>query len=394
MDITNFTEFKTGKLEPIETEVGPNWAFIPRPIPQDFEPSGKLWQLISDARDAVGRLEQIKGILSDPFLLLRPLQQREALRSSSLEGTYALPEELLLFDVEQDENRAIEIPTDHSRNNRLEVWNHYEALREGHNWIVSGKPLGKSLILHLHKILMTGIRGKDKNPGRFRDQLVAVGSRPRRFIPPPPEHINPCVDELSSYLTGGTPACRDPLVRSFLVHYQFESIHPFEDGNGRVGRVLLSLCVSCWQRLALPWLYLSEYYEKNRREYNERMYRISTNGEWDEWLEFCMHGAIEQSNSTILRCESLRSLRDDYIEKYVGLGHRMREIIELLFVRPVVRISFVAKECKVSHETARQDLRKLVDAGVLQTMKNTRPKAFACADIIAAAYGDAMPQRE
>ncbi len=387
LDIASFTEFKTGRLEPIETKAGPNWCFIPNPLCSGFGPSASLWPLVAEARDAVGRLEQLKGILADPFLLLRPLQQREALRSSSLEGTYALPEELLLFDVEQDEDKAVVIPKSHGRNERLEVWNHYEALRQGQDWLREGEPLDKSLILRLHRILMTGVRGKDGRPGQFRSRQVAVGSQPRRFIPPPPDRIDGCIDALVDYMQSND-GCKEPLVRCFIVHYQFEAIHPFEDGNGRVGRLLLSLCVSSWLNLTLPWLYLSEFYERNRREYNERLFRISTNGEWDEWIEFCMHGTIDQSNSTISRCEHLRALREDYNTQYGSLGRRMRDIIEMIFVRPVIRISEVATKCNVTHETARQDLLKLLKVGVLSEIKKSRPRAFACSDVIAVAYGD------
>lgn len=385
MDITNFTEFKTGTLEPFETESGRNnYAFVPHPLGDEFDPSD-LWKLVADARDSVARLEQIKGILSEPFLLLRPLQQREALRSSRLEGTITLPEELLLFDVEQEQDKAVAVPKSQRRNDSLEVWNHYEALREGHKWTTEGRPLDKSLILYLHKILMSGVRGKDKSPGRFRDQFVAVGSRPRRFIPPPPIKIDACIDQLCEYMN--TATC-EPLCKCFLVHYQFEAIHPFEDGNGRVGRVLLSLCMSTWLQLTLPWLYLSDYYERNRREYTERMFRISTNGEWNEWIEFCLHATIEQSRSTLTRCERLKQLHDKYIEEYSSLGNRMRQIIELLFVRPVLRVPDVAKQCNVSIETARLDLKKLVKAEVLHKLESGKPRAFACLDIINVAYGD------
>ncbi|UCE59141.1 MAG: Fic family protein [Phycisphaerales bacterium] len=386
MDITNFTEFKTGQLEPITTETGNNWAFVPDRL-TSFEPTTELWHLIGTARDCVARLEQIKGILSDPFLLLRPLQQREAHRSSRLEGTIALPEDLLFFDVAQDERETAAPSQSHRQNESREVWNHYEALRQGHNWIADGKPLGKSLIQHLHKILMTGVRGKDKNPGEFRDRLVAVGARPRLFIPPPPDRIDGCITQLDEYMASDASR-EEPLSRCCAVHYQFEAIHPFQDGNGRVGRVLLSLCISKWLKLTLPWLYLSEFFERNRREYTERMFRISTNGEWGEWIAFCLQGAIEQSLSTLWRCESLKTLREKYIDEYAGLGNRMREILEMLFESPVVSNSHIARRCSVSNETARKDLLKLVEVGVLHKSKRGRPKTFACLDIIEVAFGD------
>jgi len=376
MELTQFTEFKTGRFEPVTTKRGPNWAFVPNPLSDEFKSSDALWILAGQAQHAVGRLEQIKGILSDPFLLLKPLQQREALRSSSLEGTYTLPEELVLFDLEQAEDGAVSI-RGRRRNENLEVWNHYEALRQGHNWITEQRrPLDKSLILNLHKILMTGVRGKDRNPGQFRKQLVAVGSRPRRYIPPPPDRVEGCIDDLVTFMQA-TNRRIYPLVRAFMVHYQFEAIHPFEDGNGRVGRLLLSLCVSAWLQLSMPWLYLSEFFERNRKDYGQKMFMVSANGEWPEWLEFCLHGTIEQSADTIERCELLKQMRDDYIDKFGRLGNRMHQIIDMLFVRPVIRISQVASKFGVSHEAARLDLIKLTQAGVLAEIEKSRPKAFA-----------------
>ncbi len=345
-----------------------------------------LWPLVCNARDAVARLEQIKAILPQPLLLLRPLQQREAIHSSNIEGTHTIPEDLLLFDVQQQGTAAIAIPKSSSGNAQLEVWNHYEALRQGHNWVQEGKPLDKSFFLFLHKTLMTGVRGKDKNPGQFRDKHVFVGRRPRLFIPPPPIQIEKLLDNLIAFM--GADRGVDPLVKCFVAHYQFEAIHPFEDGNGRVGRVLLSLCASLWLRLYLPWLYLSEYFDRNRREYTERLYRISANGEWNEWIEFCLQGAIEESESAIRRCEQLRALRDNFNLKCELLGRRMRRIVEMLFDNPVLIIPQVARVCGVSDESARQDLHKLVEAGLLNVIPNTRPKAFACLEIIKVAYGD------
>jgi len=383
LDITSFTEFKTGQLEPIVTQTGKrNWAFIPNRLPGGDWMTGTLWSAVAEAHQAVGSLEQIKGILQDPLLLLAPLQRREAIVSSRLEGTYTLPEEMLLFDVEQEEGEAVQRD---DTDERRDVWNHYEALRQGHDWLTEGKPLDRSLILQTHKILMTGVRGEDKRPGQFRDCQVAVGRRPRKFIPPPPDKVEACVAELVDYMANGET---NGLIKSYEVHYQFEAIHRFQDGNGRVGRVLLSLCVSSWLKLSMPWLYMSEFFEGHKREYNERLYNVSTNGEWAEWIDFAMQGTIEQALASIQRCEQLRALRDRYYEEVFGLGKRMREIIDMLFIRPVIRIAQVATKCGVSKEAARLDIKKLVDRGMLSQLPGTRPRAFACFPLINAAYGD------
>ncbi len=386
VDIERFTEFKTGVLEPVVGKAGRRgWAFVPNRLPTMGPMRDELWSVVADAQQAVGSLEQVKGILQEPFLLLGPLQQREAVISSRLEGTYTLPEDLLLFDVEQEENDAVRIPANQRGNENLEVWNHYEALRQGHNWLRNGKPLDKSLILHLHKILMTGVRGKDKSPGKFRDCQVAVGQYPRKFVPPPPDRIESCMDQLEEYIASDET---NALIKSYAVHYQFEAIHPFQDGNGRVGRVLLSLCVSSWLNLSMPWLYMSEFFESHKREYSDRLFGVSTNGEWAEWLAFCMQGTIEQSLASIRRCEHLRFLRDHYYAQVQGLGPRLREIVDMLFVRPMIRTAKVAERCGVTEETARQDIKKMVDLGILSVRPKTRPRSFACIGIIDAVYGD------
>jgi cell filamentation protein, protein adenylyltransferase len=392
MDIDVFTEFKSGQLEPIVTDRGgKSWAFIPNRLPSRVAMTDELWSAVADAQQAVGSLEQIKGILSDPSLLLRPLQHREALISSRLEGTYALAQDVLLLDIEQEENDAIRTPDNRRSAERLEVWNHCEALREGHNWLQEGKPLDQSLILHLHKILMAGSRREDMRPGEFRNCQVAVGRRPRRFVPPPPDRIEACMADLVEYMaSGGT----NGLVKSFEVHYQFEAIHPFLDGNGRVGRVLLSLCVSSWLNLSMPWLYLSDFFEKHKREYYDRLFNISTNGEWAEWIDFAMQGTIEQSRDSIDRCERLRTLRDRFNESVMGLGPRMPAIIDMLFAHPVIRSAQVAKKCGVSKEAARRDLKKLVEIEILTELPETRPQAFACFPIISAAWGGDATDRD
>lgn len=387
MDIRNFTEFKNGFLEPITTPSGPNWAFVPRSLRDSLLlDKDKLGRLIGDARDAVGRLEQIKAILPNPFLLLRPLQQREAIRSSSIEGTHTIPEELLLFDSQQQDAEAVPTLTTQADYDRREVWNHYEALRQGHNWLSERKPLDRSFMTTMHRILMAGVPGKNAIAGKFREKLVAVGRRPRRFIPPPPEMVGELLDDLIEYYT--TNDTIDPLILCFAVHYQFEAIHPFEDGNGRIGRLLLSLGISHALSLTMPWLYLSDYFERNRSEYTERLFRVSANGEWDEWIEFCLQGAIEVSAAAVERCNRLKVLHDDYCSRFGHLSPRMHSIFNLLLDRPVIFIAHVATACNVTAESARQDLHKLVDAGVLKMLQKTRPKAFACFDIINIAHGD------
>ena len=385
MKIAAFTSYKTGRLVDIITHTGRQaHAFVPEPLPGSWRMSNTLWPLVAEARDHVGRLEQIQGILPDPTLLLRPLQRREALRSSSLEGTYATPAELLLFEAEREMEQAPRATASEKHNDQLEVFNYCEALRQGNNLLSEGRELDLTLILELHQILMHGVRGKDKDPGKIREKQVFVG-RPARYTPPPPEQLPSCLAALTDFMQSDTDL--DPLVRVFVVHYQFEAIHPFMDGNGRVGRLLLSLCARHWLQLSMPWVYMSEFFERNRDDYMARLFRISSNGEWDEWIEFCLRGAIEQATESIARSKKLRYVRDSYIGRLKKQG-RLNLIVDMLFHRPVVRISDVAKQLDRSRETARKDINRLCECGILKQIQDSYPKAFAAPEIIEAAYGD------
>ncbi len=389
MNIESFTEMKTGQLVPLGATPKAGWAFVPGPLPGNWTIPEGLWPLVTEARDAVARLEQIQAFLPNPMLLLNPLQRREALSSSSLEGTYATAAELLLFEIDQHARGAKPARTERKDDSR-EVWNYCEALRQGNNWLKEGERLDESLILRLHEVLMTGVRGKDKNPGQFRDCQVYIGRSTRRFVPPPPESLSQCLSQLTEYLSDNKKLSPDPLVNAYMVHYQFEAIHPFVDGNGRVGRVLLSLCVGQWIPLGLPWLYMSEFFERSKEEYIKSLYQVSANGEWDEWITFCLNGTIETARNAVERCNRLRKVRDALSAKAAGLGARMHDIIDRLFEYPVIRTTDVRDRFGVSYETASVDMKKLVSAGILKQIEKSYPRAFAAPSILAVAYDESV----
>jgi Fic family protein len=179
-------------------------------------------------------------------------------------------------------------------------------------------PLSLRLIRELHKILLTGVRGREKAPGAFRRVQVAIGAT-RQFVPSPRDRLMPCLDALEKYLHV-KHSSYDPLVDCFLVHYQFLTIHPFMDGNGRVGRLLLALMLHRCCGLSKPWLYLSEYCDKHRDEYMERLFKVSTESAWDEWIEFCLRGARTQAEETIVRCQRLLKIREDFMDRIENVG--------------------------------------------------------------------------
>jgi Fic family protein len=306
---------------------------------------------------------------------------REAIQSSALEGTYATPQELLLFELEPTEAKS---KPDREQAHR-EVYNYQQALHHG---TTSTLPLSLRLMKDLHRILMTGVRGQDKTPGEFRRIQVAIGAT-RRFIPPPPDKLEHCLFPLETYLHEQTKDF-DPLVYCFLVHYQFETIHPFVDGNGRVGRLLLAIMLQQRCELTKPWLYLSEFFERNRDEYTEGLFAVSATASWSRWIEFCLQGTVAQAKSTIARCRRLLKIRDEYTKRVADIGGNIRlsQIIEGVFTSPFVRVAQLAKRLDVTYPTAKSDIDRLVQAGVLHELSGINPKTFYAPDVFQVSYGE------
>ena len=328
-------------------------------------------------------LEGLGRRLPNPAILLRPLRTREAVLSSRLEGTVVTARDVLLFELEGGPDRPDPGETE-ARNDRREVANYAAALRAG---MESEMPLSAFLIRQMHGALMAGVRASDRFPGQFRRVQVSIGGL--RFVPPPPERVPECVDAFDEYLRRESRPY-DPLVDAFVSHYQFEAIHPFEDGNGRVGRLLLALCVARWGRLSKPWLYMSAFFERNRREYMDRLYAVSAAGDWDGWIEFCLAGAAETAADTVLRCEGLLDLQDELAAKLAAVGGNARqlELARGLFENPVVRVKDLPARLNVTYPTARADCDRLVKAGILGEMTDLKPRTLECRAIFDLGYAE------
>jgi Fic family protein len=382
MKVERFTEFKTGELVPIVIrEKLQDFSFVPYQLPPaNWTPDSALWPLIVEARDRVATLNGIGSVLPDPALLLRPMQRREAIRSNSIEGTYVTPKQLLLFDTAGVSDE----PSGEQRKDWFEVRLYDIVVRDGCQRIAGGAALDQQLIRELHRRLLASSRGRDKEPGEFRSKQVFVDSG-GRYIPPPADRLDELLTNLIHYMNGRHG---DPLVRAFLVHYQFEAIHPFEDGNGRIGRLLLSLCVFKWLAHSHAWLYLSEYFDRNRTEYIDRLFSVAANGEWDEWVEFCLRGAIAVSDDAIHRCRKLIDLKKEYESRVGQKNARMAALVTRLLMNPFLEVAEVQRKLGVTYPTAKADLEKLVAAGVLEVLPNHRPKTFVARAIFDVAYGD------
>jgi Fic family protein len=310
---------------------------------------------------------------------LRPLEDREAIRSSRLEGTYVTARELLLFEIEPREVKS----EGDAANDQREVLNYRRALVHGVN---SELPLSLRLIRELHATLLTGVRGRDHAPGEFRRVQVAIGAN-HRFVPPPPQLVMECLDALEKYFHY-KDCPYDPLVNCFLIHYQFETIHPFNDGNGRVGRLLLAIMLKHYCDFSKPWLYMSEYFERHREEYVQKLFNVSALADWDGWIEYCLRGTVFQVRDTIQRCERLRKIREDFTRRITAVGGsvRLTQIVEDIFYSPFVRIADLPERLKVTYPTAKADVDRLVQAGILKELENVSPKTFYAPEVFNVAY--------
>lgn len=384
MDKSLFSQNPLGKLVKIHIHDEQDWAFIPNDLPSEMDISQKIWPLLAEAREALARLDGVGRHMPNYGLLLKPLQHREALKSSSLEGTYATPEELLLFEMEPKEPKS-----QHDQvNSWKEVFNYGNALRKGQQLLNEEFPISLRLIKELHKELLSGVRGHHRDPGNFRRSQVHIGSD-RRFVPPPPNETTTCLNNLEKYIH--TEKNIDPLVFCFLVHYQFETIHPFLDGNGRVGRLLLSLMIYKWCNLASPWLYLSAFFDKYKDEYIRNLFNVSANGDWENWIAYCLRATTYQAKDALKRFDKLVSLRETYLNKITGcnVSIRLHKIIDKLFESPAVSIPQISRMFNITYPTASHDIDILLKHGILIKGKFiSRPKIFLSPEIIQIAYKD------
>lgn len=377
-----FTDNKIGKLVPIKTS-RPDWAFIPNLLPGKWELPLRLAELLGDAREVLGMLEGVGRNLENPNVLIRPLQNREALTSSSLEGTFVTPQELLLFEIAPREPA----PGDEKRLDWQEVYNYCRAMERGCELVdKQNLPFLLRVIKEMHRVLLQGARGERARAGEFRPWQVQLGTS-GRYIPPPHTEVPDLMANLEKYINTRDERI-NPLVQCFIAHYQFEAIHPFVDGNGRVGRALLALMIYKYLEHTRPWLYLSAFFERYRSEYIDNLFRVSTHGDWDSWIEYCLHGVIWQSRDSIRRCTRFLEIKNEYREQLINVSPRTHPILDGLLHDPIVTAPSLAAKHNVTFPTAKSDIDRLVGCGVLKPIPGTRPKAYFAEKIMQAAYGE------
>ncbi|MEM1208109.1 MAG: Fic/DOC family N-terminal domain-containing protein [Planctomycetota bacterium] len=381
MDAKLFTADRPGELLRIVRDPE-EWSFIPNPVSPNWVMDLELEPHLGDAREALGNLNGIGRLLPNPQLLISPLQSREALTSSELEGTIATPQELLLFQLDPTK------PTSRQdrRNEYLEVFNCIRAMQAGHRALCDDKPLSLRLIREMHRVLLQDVRGDNARPGEFRDVQVAIGGD-RRFVPPPPTHLDKPLNALEARLNDPRrDNDRLALAWAYLLHYQFETIHPFADGNGRIGRVLLSLTTWKWVGLSMPWLYMSPYFNVFKKEYFAHLHRVSTHNDIAGWLRFCFKGTVAQAQDATRRCEALLALKQEFASRLSST--RAPQIIDQLLVYPMLTTSTLAKQIGVAYNTAKSDIEALLEAAIVEPVKDAPHKTYIARDIVRIAYAE------
>lgn len=377
MNPEDFKDSKTGKLVPTLKGL----AFVPNPLPPPLIDLALLVPLVSRAERALGELSGIGRTLPNPYLLIRPFMRREAVASSKIEGTVTTLSQLLLFEVDEETNRA---PGD-----AREVLNYVRALEYSLKRL-DELPISARLIREAHKILLTNVqsnRGVQIIPGEFRKDQNWIGAKlieNARYVPPPPQEVPEAMSALEKYINTKDEEI-PTLIQLALIHYQFEAIHPFPDGNGRVGRLLIPLILYERKEISQPLLYMSSYFEKNYEDYIDHMLAISKMGLWTSWISFFLEGIEETCKDAITRAQSLQTLQKNYYGKIqrARSSALLGQLIELLFEHPAITVPYAAERLQISYNAAKNNINRLVEAQILRSSRgDSRPMVFVAADIV------------
>ncbi len=402
MEPSQFQDSPAGRLLKIGRDGAAYWAFIPDPLPPQISFNAKLIRALSDADRALGELAGLGRTMSNPQLLIGPFLRREAVLSSRIEGTQADIADLYAYEAGQLTARGQSSEAD-----VREVHNYVSAMRYGLERLES-LPVSLRLLRELHEKLMEGVRGEYATPGKFRRYQNWIG-RPGSsvqeadFVPPPVETavgtvagmpvelpgeqditgMNRALEDLESYIHREDDY--PPLMRLAFIHYQFEAIHPFVDGNGRIGRLLISLLLIDWKLLPLPLLYLSVFFERHRHDYYDLLAAVSKRGAWCDWLLFFLHGVAEQSQDAISKVKQLQDLQAEWRDrlKQTRVSAVMLGIVDSLFEHSMLSANDVQERFEVSHPTAMKALKKLKKMGILEeTTNKERNRIFEATAIL------------
>lgn len=354
-------------------------AFIPDPLPPQppLQLDNRLQSRINLAMLALGRLDAISVLLPDARLFLYSYVRKEAVMSSRIEGTQSSLSDLMLYEMDGVPG----VPM----HDVQEVSCYVSALELGVRRIREGQPIAFRLLTELHHALMTSGRGINKGPGEFRQNQVWIGGHRADeaiFVPAPANELANCWAELERFLND-VPEATDPLIKAALAHVQFETIHPFMDGNGRLGRLLIPLILVAANVLNEPLLYLSVFFKKHRQIYYDRLQQVRISGDWESWLLFFVDAVAETANQAVNTAQQLKQLRQVDRDRLSSLGRMApsaQQVLDVLFEYPIANINTLVKHGNTSAATAGKVMDKLAQpelALVRELTGQKRNRVFA-----------------
>ena len=344
-------------------------AYKPNPLPPfpEIEMDAEMIGLLTKAHNYLGKLDMTSDLIPDMNLFLSAYVRKEALLSSQIEGTQATLEDVLNPNVDISINLEVN-----------DVVNYVNAL----NYAISRMeewPVCNRLLCDIHRVLMQGVRGQDKNPGEFRRSQNWIGSsnsnlKTARYVPPTVDDMHIAMSDLEKFINNYN---MDILLKTALVHYQFETIHPFLDGNGRIGRMLITLMLLADGVLTHPTLYLSLYLKTNRVEYYDRLNEVRTKGDYEQWIKFFLQGVIETCDDGIKTIESINSLIKSDEEKLAKTTKTVLKVFNYIKEHPIISIGGTATALGLSYNGVSGSVKKMVEAGILnETTTKARDRVF------------------
>ncbi len=354
-------------------------SFVPRPLPPipSVELTEEMLGLLIKANSKLAVLESIATRIPNVALFISMYVRKEALMSSQIEGTQATLEDVLAPLIEANTNHNVTDVVNYIKATEF-------AIKRLHTL-----PLCNLLIRETHAVLMEDVRGQEKNPGEFRTSQNWIGGqgstlKNARYIPPCPEDMAKAMSDLEKYINEEDDL--NVLVRAALIHYQFETIHPFLDGNGRIGRLLITLFLMEKKVLSTPALYISYFLKKNRVEYYDRMTEVRLKGNYEQWVNFFLLALVESAEDAAVTIDKLVALHDKNAALISGMGRAAKNamlVFDYLEANPIIEIRKTAEALGITFNTASSAVRRLTDAGILmQTTNASRNRTFAYEDYL------------
>ena len=355
-------------------------SFKPNPLPPipEIEMDGEIVKLLVDANKQLVKLDTASQLISNADLFISMYVRKEALISSQIEGTQCTLDDVLDPEVEANANLDVS-----------DVINYVKATQYALKRL-ERLPLCCRLIREIHEVLMENVRGQDKTPGEFRHSQNWIGPancslKDARYIPPNVEDMQTAMSDLEKYINENVDY--DPLIRAALIHYQFETIHPFLDGNGRIGRLLILLYLMEQRLIEKPVIYISYFLKKNQIEYYDRISEVRRTGNFEQWIRFFLEAVSKAASDSLEAIRQLSVLHDTNVEKLPKTTRskdNLRAVFDNIEQYPIIDIKRTAKELEVSYNTVAAAVRKLVELGILQETTNAaRNRVFAYEEYLA-----------